>query len=418
MSRESVFSKPKVAGRNTIQFTLSPTHVSYANTLVRLMMTGVEVVGFRADIGEDGLTTDVSVEANSTPMTNEMLAHRIGLLPVYFKDPSKWEPDEYEFVLDVVNDSDDFLDVKASDFKVMRVKDGDMTPVPWREFFHPDPVTGDTCLLAQLKPKHVTGKPEEIRLKAKASVGVGRENARFIPTSQCTYVYTQDTDESHIQEAMQTWLLMHKKIDKPQWDEMTAEQKAPLEREFKTLAIKRCYLKNELGEPYSFDFTVESVGVLTPAEIVKRGCEAGARLCARFADQGGESLPEDVEVQPTSKRLLGFDFVFQAQDHTLGNLLQTWLDQNKIDTGEVTFAGYKIPHPLRDEMVLTIGVPDGQEATARRVLKEAASACAAMFRTWSSQWSDLVGLATKQAPVTAAATAAKPKRKIIRPPVA
>ena len=133
-------------------------------------------------------------------------------------------------------------------------------------------------------------------------------------------------------------------------------------------------------------------------------------MCAKFGDEGGETLPESVLVQPTNKRMLGFDFVFKNQDHTLGNLLQTWIDQNRVDATEVTYVGYMVPHPLRDEMVLTIGVGDGQEVTARRVLKEAARACNVMFKEWSDQWSSNNTKTATAAPVTAP----KKKRPVLR----
>jgi DNA-directed RNA polymerase subunit L len=60
-----------------------------------------------------------------------------------------------------------------------------------------------------------------------------------------------------------------------------------------------------------------------------------------------------------------------------------------------------VPHPLRDEMVLTIGVGDGQEVTARRILKEAARACNVMFKEWSEQWSSNNTKTATAAPVTA-----------------
>jgi len=413
MSREAAFQSINTVGANGLQFKLSPTHVSYANTLVRLMITGVEMVGFRADVGEDGLTTDVSIEANTTPMTNEMLAHRIGLLPINITDPTKYNKDDYEFHLDVVNDTDEIMDVKAANITVLKVESESKTPVPTRNFFKADPVTGDTCLIATLKPKHATGKAEEIRFKAKASVGNGRENARFIPTSQCTYTYTLDDDEGHIKEVRDNWLNLQKKIPAESWGTLPEEKRAALTREFETLGRKRCYLKNELGEPYSFDFKVESAGVLSSKYIVKRACEAGVAMCERYADEGA-SLPEDVLVQPTNKKLLGYDFVFQKQDHTLGNLLQTWIDQNYIDNGEVTFAGYMVPHPLRDEMIVTIGVADGQESTARRVLKEAARSCAAMFRAWTEAWLDEKPSMASTSAVTTAAAATKKKRPIVR----
>jgi DNA-directed RNA polymerase subunit L len=109
--------------------------------------------------------------------------------------------------------------------------------------------------------------------------------------------------------------------------------------------------------------------------------------------------------------LLGYDFVFQNQDHTLGNLLQTWIDQNYIDNGEVTYVGYMIPHPLSDEMILTIGVADGQEKTARRILKETARSCTAIFREWSEAWEVKKSVTEK---ASASQATGRKKRPIVR----
>jgi DNA-directed RNA polymerase subunit L len=83
----------------------------------------------------------------------------------------------------------------------------------------------------------------------------------------------------------------------------------------------------------------------------------------------------------------GFDFTFQKEDHTMGNLLQTWMEQNLMDSNEITFVGYKVPHPLRDEMVLRVGVESGKDTDARAAVAKAARECAQMFKDWSAQWS-------------------------------
>jgi DNA-directed RNA polymerase subunit D len=418
---ERVFKnyKPSRSVRaNTIQFQLAPTHVAYANTLRRLCMTGVETVGFRADIQDNGSTTDVEILSNSTPMTNEMLAHRVGLIYINVQDPMKWNSDEYTFVLDKTNTTDRAVDVTASDFLLVKKgADGlDMQPVSAAQFFPPNPITGDTALLAVLKPLVPGGKPEEIRIKAKATVGTGRDNARFIPTSQCAYSYTLDESPEAIKKVFEEWVERSKKLN-PASLETEPEKKAVLMREFNTLQINRCYLKNEQGEPYSFDFTIESVGVLSPEYIVLRACENGAKLCERFV---GDALPEDVTVQIADCRLRAIDFFFQKQDHTLGHLVQAWLDQHLVGTGDITFAGYDIPHPLRDEMVLRIGVAgDNPEAAARSALKQAMTACQAMFLAWRDQWSSIVipvgvGQASAATPAQAAATQA---RRAVRRPV-
>jgi DNA-directed RNA polymerase alpha subunit len=85
----------------TLKFQVKNTNVSYANTLRRLCMSHVPVVGFRADMTDQGTTTDVIVKTNSTPMTNEMLAHRIGLIPLAVKDPLAFKPENYKFILNI-----------------------------------------------------------------------------------------------------------------------------------------------------------------------------------------------------------------------------------------------------------------------------------------------------------------------------
>ena len=385
---ESVFKNIASPRENTITFQVSPTHVAYANTLRRLCMTYVESVGFRADILDNGSTTDVKVLANSTPMTNEMLAHRIGLIPLHVTNPLQWDSEKYSFVLQVENNTEDLLDVFASDFNVLeKMEDGSTRQVPTSQFFKVHPVTQDTCLIATLKPLMPGGKAEELRIQAKATIGTGRENARFIPTAQCAYSYTKNTDPVAQKRAFDDWVCRSKMLDPAALDQ-DPERKAPLVREFNTLEINRCYLKDEGGEPYSFDFTIESAGVLHPYYIVQRACEKGAELCRQYTSA---QLPKDVNVQRVQGRLVGFDFFFQRQDHTLGHLIQAWIDANLMGKGEVTFVGYDIPHPLRDEMVIRIGVSDGDETTATRALTTAMTACMAMFDTWKNQWAALVG---------------------------
>jgi DNA-directed RNA polymerase subunit L len=93
-----------------------------------------------------------------------------------------------------------------------------------------------------------------------------------------------------------------------------------------------------------------------------------------------------VTVQPIEGLVRGFDFFFQKQDHTLGHLIQAWIDEHLMDKGSVNFVGYEIPHPLRDEMVLRIGIASGEEAEARDALRKAMGACRSMFVAWRDYW--------------------------------
>ena len=386
---DSVFRSVQRGEEPTVlTFTMTPTHVSYANTLRRTMITEVETIAFRANILPDGSTADVKITKNSTPMSNEMLAHRIGLIPVHVADPLNWNPDAYAFKLDLKNDSSDARDIVAGDIEVYKNRGPDEEPlkVPSVEFFHPDRVTQDTALLAVLKGRIGAQEPEALAFTAKATMGTGREHAAFMPvTSRCAYGYTRDDDPDRMREAFTHWLKTHKMLDAAAIQE-NSTKKAEFEREFKTMEVQRVFKVDERGEPYSFDFIVESVGVLDPVYIVGRAIDIMIAKVLRYASVDAGDLPEGLKVVPADARMKGYDFIFQGEDHTLGNLLQTWMEQNQVDTEEITFVGYKVPHPLRDEMVLRVAVASGLVADARAAVAKAARECATMFRNWAAAW--------------------------------
>lgn len=372
----------------TYTFRLSPIHVSYANTLRRLILTGVESIAFRADMTSTGSTTDVVIQKNDTPMTNEMLAHRIGLLPIHITEPLKWNGDKYIFNLKVEGLTDSIRYVTSSDFQVLKKVDGEDEPVSVdaKQFFPVNSITGQTCIIASLQPA-VGGEKQNIEILARATLGTGRENARFIPVSQCTYEYTRDNDPIRKEEMFNKWLVNTKMIR--EMPDKTSEKYQALQREFNTMEVARCYLLSEKGEPFSFDYTIESVGVLTVPYIVQRACEVGESMCSRYVNIDKGTLPSEITISTADSRITGYDFLFRGQDHTLGNLLQTWLVENHIDgtmEPKIIYAGYNIPHPLRDEMVLRIGVADGEESTARKAVSEACKGCADMFRKLREAW--------------------------------
>jgi DNA-directed RNA polymerase subunit L/DNA-directed RNA polymerase alpha subunit len=374
-------------------FSLSPIHVTYANTLRRLILTGVTTVAFRSDMTSTGSTTDVIVKRNDTPMTNEMLADRIGLLPIYVPDPLNWKDDDYLFTLKVIGNNDATTYVKSSHFKITKNTpptgdDEKEENISTERFFPVHPITRDTCLIATLQPGAIQ---QAIEIEAKATKGTGREHARFSPVSQCSYEYTPDPNPRRMEEMFTSWLTITKKvgaIDK------ASDRYQELKREFNTMQIKRCFLINEKGEPYSFDFTIESAGVLEVPYIVEQACQVGENMCSRYVTLDRGDVPSDITITSADTRIIGYDFLFRGHDHTLGNLLQTWLVEHHIEGDaqpNITYAGYSVPHPLRDEMILRIGVEDGEESTARLAVARAALGCVKMFQNMRLAWRSVNG---------------------------
>ena len=389
---------------NVYTFRLSPTNVTYANTLRRVILTGVEMIGFRSDMTSTGSTTDVFVKQNDTPMTNEMLADRIGLLPINVNTPNTWKENRYKFILKVDSHPDKYTYVTSSDFKIIdtnsdnvfedeedkKEDDENHKYVPTETFFPPNPITNSTCLIATLQPGSGS-KMQSIEIVAKATKGTGREHARFSPVSQCSYEYTMldkadENDRKQIDDMFNQWMVDAKKISNI---DKTSARYAELDREFNTMQIKRCYKVNDVGEPFSFDFTIESTGILSVHYIVERACEIAENMCSRYTDHN--NFPDDITISDADSQMIGYDFRIPGHDHTLGNLLQTWLVENYINEKNpaITYAGYSVPHPLRDEMVLRIGTMKQEDA--KIALSNAAKGCVELFKSMRFAWREAIG---------------------------
>jgi DNA-directed RNA polymerase subunit L len=390
----ATFQDIKSNSERKLEFTLAPSSYPYANTLRRAIMTLVPTVAFRSDPPGVVLDTpDIKIIQNySNTQPNELLAHRISLIPIHGVDPLKWDADKIVFKIDVSNETAEPRDVMAADIQVFeRRKASDLSEalveIPGRTFFPVHTLTRDTCLITTLPGKRSNQTPT-LSVEMRATIGLGREHSRFIPTCQASYSYTLDTSTERRNQYFEKWLVRHKKVE-PESLKQDEARRADLDREFKTMEIQRIYKVDEKGEPNSFDFKIETLGTMPPRAIIERALIGLIDICKDFVGLDVGDLPRSISVTASDTLMTGFDFVIQNHDHTFGNMIQTWLVENHVEgesTPHLTFAGYKIPHPLKDEMLLRIGVEDGNELTARAAIAEAARGCMAMFESWLRLW--------------------------------
>jgi DNA-directed RNA polymerase subunit L len=395
-------SGPQLMGDSThalsATFRLTGTNVTIANTLRRAVLTLTPSVGFRTEPYEK---SDVIITTNTTPLVNEMIAHRVGMIPIK-ANPADFNPSQFEFVLDKENNTKELMDVRASDFKVyMKNLDNpreEPVEVPNVNFFPPDPITGETILITRLRPQWNPSAPfERIQLKARASISTGSENIRYSPVSQFSYEYTRDDDEEHLKAVFEAWLDSAKKIKDP--STLSEERRGELQREFNTMEIQRCYKKDARGDPNDFTFHAESIGVQPIPDIVRNGINACIDIVSKYIDIDG-TIPENVRIQQGDSRYASIDVIFQNESHTLGNLLETVLVDRHIDgpgDPKITYAGYKVPHPLRAEMFVRIGMTETvtdpliQKNTAASVIANACRYLKEEFRALQNQWTTVMG---------------------------
>jgi DNA-directed RNA polymerase subunit L/DNA-directed RNA polymerase alpha subunit len=373
-------------------FDLTGTNITVANALRRCILVHTPSVGFRTEPYDK---SQVEILKNTTPLVNEMLAHRVGMIPVCVPNWREFDPATHQFELHVRNeDKSKIIDVRASDIKVFRVDPGNPMDAPVqldsKQFFPPDPITGDTSLITRLRPQTNTAYPvEEFHFRAKAAVSTGKENIRWSPVSQCAYEYTLDTNPEHIEQVFQTWIAANKKKTG------SPEQEAALRREFNTMEVQRCYLKDEFENPNSFTFNVETIGVQPIPNIVLGGIEAAQELVKKYVDMD-KIVPSNIRIQKSDTRFPALDVIFDNEGHTLGNLLETFLVDNHTDESgkepRITYAGYKVPHPLRQEMFIRIGVPETeqQELIARQAIASVCGQIHQVFSVMKESWVTLL----------------------------
>jgi DNA-directed RNA polymerase subunit L/DNA-directed RNA polymerase alpha subunit len=391
-------------------FVLLDTNMTIANTIRRAILTQTPSVGFRTEPYDK---SDITISINTTPLVNEMIAHRIGMVPIN-ANPLTFNPDLFMFDLDVENKSKEIIDVRAEHFKVYmrdpRKPLEEPVQIDTKTLFPPDPITGETVLITRLRPQwNPTAPNERIKLRARASVSTGGENIRWSPVCQASYEYTLDADEGHLQEVFTRWLARNKKIEN--LADVDPARLEELKAEFKTMEIQRCYLTDAAGNPNNFTFHVESIGIQAIPTIVHNALVSCEVLVKKYQDIDGGAMPPNVRIQEGDSRFPSIDFIFTNESHTLGNLLATWLVDNKISEAAdnvITYAGYKVPHPLRPEMFVRVGVKEGldvdvRKQTARQAVAEACKELMKLFRVLTLAWDEVSGAAPSEASAEEAA---------------
>lgn len=378
-------------GHIQASFRVAPMTVTVANTIRRQVLAAVKTVGFKTEPPE---ASEVHISVNTTPLVNEMLMHRIGMIPIHITEPEKFNCDEHEFRINVENVGNNPVAVSSSDIQVFKITADGEIELPNKDFFPVDPITKEGSLITILRPRYnIDSIPERLTVRAKASIGTGRQNMRYSPVSQCSYEHTQDPNPSVQEASMNNWLAISKKVADP--SQIAPERLDELKREFYCLEVQRCFLKNEKGDPYDHIFHIESVGILSPAVII----EAGIKACETIVEPYllfDTEFPKDDRNQPTvaislsARRMQNsYEFLFQNEEHTLGNLLQTYLIERHADGKEeprILYAGYKVPHPLRSEMVLVVAPEDGTELSARKAIANTCAYLKTYFNNLQQTW--------------------------------
>ncbi len=117
--------------------------------------------------------------------------------------------------------------------------------------------------------------------------------------------------------------------------------------------------RDEDEQPTVFSFNVETSGTFTVRECVAKAFEV--LINKLNASKGKIKMIERANVQ-----FVAYDFIFEDEDDTLGNLVQTYL----LEDEETNFAGYMIPHPLTNILVIRLSLNENNTMDHNREVFE------------------------------------------------
>jgi DNA-directed RNA polymerase subunit L len=345
------------------------------NAIRRTIHSDVPSVAMR---GEPHSFKTIHIRKNTTPLNHQFLTHRISLIPVNLPVPLSGQESvlsKYEIRIQKENPLDSGVEnvlVSTDDIRVINTETGKELPDGERAIMFPrDRYCNEGILIATLK------KGQELDVQAHLAVGTGAEHACFKPTSQCSYEFGVSPEIAEKMRAEQLKELVAGKagVDDAKYKEIEAQ----FDRTFRLLDIQRAVERDADGNPLEILFFIESVlpqrnpfRILVEATEVLLEKLTILRIAIQSEDpkkieilfdtkeslHGGESESKDEEPEVKTGVKTGSDFVvrFYKEGHTIGGLLQETLLKHPMVVRDIDnwFIGYRLPHPLTQEMVLKV----------------------------------------------------------------
>lgn len=360
--------------RNFVEFDINNVHYTLTNSIRRCIISSVKSVGFRT---EPAKKCQLNVIVNDTPIHNQMLIHRMAMIPINYKKVESYDEDEFSYEINEINDTNVIKDITTEHIRVKRLSNNTyLSEEDCRKLFPPDPITGDYLLITKLRPKYYTPikynqelintinsnyekKVEEsmkLHIEGRAVVSSGKENGHFSPSCASFYINRIDPEKSKIAE--DEYVL--KQVEFCKQNDLTLPSEEKLRNKFNVSERGLHFYTNEKGEPDKFKFTIESVGVIPPLVIFHQGISILINKINLFLSNLINKNRSLIQVNESLQLNDGYDIVVMDEDDTLGGIIQSYLSNNYCDYSlepeerKLDFVGYKKPHPLENYIIITV----------------------------------------------------------------
>lgn len=396
---------------NYVEFEIHGINVSLINSIRRCIIGSVKTVGFRSEPYEK---STINIIENDSPLHNQFLGHRISMIPINISNVDGFNVDDYEFSIDMVNNTNFPQDITSEHIKIRRIStDSILSDAETRRIFPADPITKSHILLTRLKPKYYmygkvinpdilgeykasdsaesTAEDVKLTVRAKACISNGLENGHFNPTSCACHTYKIDPERAKIAERAYILSEQEKAVQKG----LTPYSEEVLVKRFATTFAERQYYQDDRGNPTQFNFKIESIGVIPPLVVFHRAMGILKSKIHDFSSALVRNDSSNIKVEPSKEMANGFRLLVSGEDDTIGNVLQTYMTDKYADMGLpdeerlLNYVGYVRPHPLEMKLALTLQAKDSEMSWTEIMEKIITPTCSGIIKVINKMTDEL-----------------------------
>lgn len=335
---------------NCLKFTIFDVDVAFVNAIRRTILSDIDVCCIK-------FNSPIIITANTGRLHNEILKHRLSCIPIHVKNEIKngvvcntMEKfcEEYTLEIDCINETDVMKIVTTEDFRIKHIGTGEYLD-DVKNIFPPNALTHDYIDLSRLRARISESIPgESLKISAPFSISNSTYNSTHNAVSKCTYSNTLD-----LEKGASVW-------NKKRLDLRSRGKSEDIIRFEKTnfyhSEAHRYFI------PGSFDFTIQSVGVLSNREILTM---ANLHLVRKFIDFirkiDEKSVPILISETTTP---FSFDIELLGEDHTFGNIVEYLLYTHYYKSKALSYCGFKKFHPHDSKSTIRIAfyhMPEADE---------------------------------------------------------
>ena len=388
--------EPKVVSIGTdngeLNFELIDTEVSVANAIRRVALTQIKSLVFRGFPHKENL---INIITNTSKFNNEYLKHRIQNIPVFYSNESNFEAfvNQYEVRLNVSNDTNNTLYVTTEHFNIYDKKTGapvnSSGQIRVKQIFPPDPITGHYIVIAVLSPKITEDDViEELNMTIDFSIGTAKEDSCWNMVTKCCYENKRDTVrlDKFLKKDPETVREYYKNDAVAIDTYMKGTMNEYDTTDFKLLDGQRFYIKN------SFIMKIESIGVYTNEQIVKKSCEYIITKLIEFNNYTStnkaaiESLkvstgPDYALFMDKTNTSIIYNLYIPNDDYTIGKIIETYLFN--MFNKDIYYVSFKKEHPHDKHCYIMFSYIE-EEITFERIVSNLRSVSEELIRVYQS----------------------------------